>query len=111
MQKALEGLKSRKYKSIREAAKDNGVPKSTLHYRLKGGQETHKAHEDQQLCTSGEEQALVDWIQRWHGQGFPVRPEELRIMAQHLIFSRNDCSQWNTISTHIVGINWSARFL
>ena len=111
IQGALNGLKSGKYKSIRAAAKDKGIPRSTLQYRLKGGQETHKAHEDQQICGSGEEQALINWIQRWHSQGFPIRTEELCIMAQHLILSRGSHPRRHTISTYIVGINWPARFL
>src|SRR5437016_689059 len=82
---ALEGLKNGEYKSVRAAAKAEDTPRTTLQYRLKGGQETHSAHVHQQACTLGEEDALVEWIQWWHSQGFPIRSEMLRTMAQHLI--------------------------
>jgi hypothetical protein len=58
-----------------------------------------------------EEKASIDWVLTWHACGFPVRPEELREMAGHLILNRTDSSQGQTISTHLTGINWPAQFI
>jgi hypothetical protein len=108
---ALEGPKNGKYKSARAAAKAENVPRTTLQYRLKGGQETHSAHAYQQACTPGEEDALVEWVQRWHSEGFPISDEMLRTMTQRLILGRMDNSRRDTISTYITSRNWSACFI
>jgi Tc5 transposase DNA-binding domain len=107
----LEGLKSGQYKSVRAAAKAIDILYSTLAYRQKGGQANHEAHLDQQACTPEEEQALIEWIRRWHSQNFPIRHEMLRDMARHLILNRLDASRRNTISAHLTSHNWPARFI
>jgi hypothetical protein len=111
IRKALDGLKSRKYKSIRAASRDTGVPHPTLIYCLKGGQSCRDSHVAYQACTPAEEEALIQWIKEWHSRGFPIRPEELRDMARHLILSRINSSGRNTISTYLTSHNWPSRFI
>src|SRR5579862_5068325 len=71
--------------------------------RWKGGQANHEAHSHQRACTPEEEEVLIQWIQRWHSQNFPIRHEMLRDMARHLILNRLTNSRRNTISTHRPG--------
>lgn len=78
---ALEGLQNGKYKSIRSAAKSEGVLHTTLIGRLKGAQSPRKSHEHQQICTPQEEKALAELVQQWDSRGFAIRPELLRIMC------------------------------
>lgn len=89
---ALKGLQNGKYKSIRSAAKSEGVVHTTLLGRLKGLRSKYKSHEHQQVCTAEEEEALVEWIQLWDSRGFAIQPELLRLMAGHLILNRIDGS-------------------
>jgi hypothetical protein len=111
IRKALEGVETGKYKSLRAAGRDNGIAHTTLLHRRNGGQSYWDSHEYQQACNKAEEEALVDWVLSWHFRGFPVRPEELREMAGYLILNRANSSRRETISTHLTGINWPARFI
>jgi Tc5 transposase DNA-binding domain len=106
---ALEGLDSGQYKFVRAAAKATDILHTTLAYRQNGGQANHEAHSHQQACTPAEKEVLIQWIQRWHSQNFPIRYEMLRDMARHLILDHLD--RRNTISAHFVSINWPARFI
>ena len=50
-----------------------GVNAVTLRRRCKGvNVARHKAHREQQLLTSGEEDAIADWCGRMADMGFPV---------------------------------------
>jgi hypothetical protein len=108
---ALEALESGQIRSIREAARQFSVPRSTLAHRRNGRPARRTAHTSQQACTEEEEQALIKWIQHWSSQGFPIRHDMLRAMAEHLILGRNGTSRRNTVSTHVVGHNWASRFV
>ena len=57
--RALKGVRSGAYPSIRKAAQINGIAYSTLRGRLHGAQDYVAAHESQQLVTAAEERAIV----------------------------------------------------
>src|SRR5579862_9718638 len=111
IQAALRNLENGQFKTLRAAAEATDVSRSTLSYRRKGGQAKHKAHPDQQACTPEEEQALIEWIRRWHSQNFPIRHAMLRDMARHLILNRLNNSRRNTISAYLTSHNWPTRFI
>jgi helix-turn-helix, Psq domain len=56
---ALEGVKSGRFKSYREAARVMEVPNSTLTFRANGRQPRNQAHEEEQLLSNEEEKELV----------------------------------------------------
>jgi len=111
IQQALDDLEAGKIKSIREASRVHDVPYSTLAARRTGRPSRYTSHVSQQICTEVEEQSLNNWIQRWTAQGFAIRHDLLRLMAEHLILSRMDENRRRTISTHILGKNWTTRFV
>jgi hypothetical protein len=59
IQAAIEGLRSGKYKTLRSAAKGEGVVYTTLKYQLDGGQSSQNVHIYEQVCTLEEEEVLV----------------------------------------------------
>jgi len=62
IKEALEGVKSRRFKSYREAARAMDVPNSTLSARLNGRPPRNQGHKDEQILTNAEETKLVRWI-------------------------------------------------
>lgn len=75
--------------SIRQAAKDFAVPKSTLHDRLNGKLTHEEAHIPQRKLTPAEEDILVAWtkvciytrnakpdLHTMLGDGLPLRPSD-----------------------------------
>lgn len=48
--------------SQRDAAKRYGISRSTLRYRLNGGQSHTAAHESDQRLSKEQEKQLCDWI-------------------------------------------------
>ena len=63
-----------------------------------------KAHREQQLLISGEEDAIADWCGRMADMGFPVTVRMLLSMAVAMLRARN--SQSNRIPE----VHWPKRF-
>ena len=62
LKKALDELAQGQFQSVREAARVNNVPHSTLLLRMKGGKSTAESREPQQILTIPEESALAECI-------------------------------------------------
>jgi hypothetical protein len=107
----LEAFKSGEFKSLRAAAKNWNIPPTTLFDKLHGPKSYHDAHVEEQACNPGEEKALIQWIQDWAAQGFPIRFDMVKAMAEHLILQRNSSGQRETISFKPLSHNWPARFV
>jgi hypothetical protein len=105
IQKALCDLESGKIQFICEAARVHDVNHTTLACRRKGQVSNSAAHLDQQACTEAEEKALLNWIQQWQRQGFSIRHDHLRAMAEYMIRNRENAARRDTISEHILGYN------
>ena len=67
--------------SIRAAAESEGIAKSTLHGRLKGGQSRRKAHEFNQTLGEAEEKSIVKQIEDMDRRGFPMRIDMVKLLA------------------------------
>ena len=80
--RALQGLKSVQYPSIRNAANIGSVAYTTLHRQLHAGQGSGGGHEVQHLVTAAQERAIVRWIYRLELPGFPPRIEEAVMILQ-----------------------------
>ncbi len=76
--------------SITKAAKQHGIPKSTLVDRVNGSQSNSVAHEDQQRLSSGEEAALLAWVLRLQAWGWPARVQQVRSMANEILLVKGD---------------------
>ena len=106
--RALKGLRSGRFPSIRKAAEINGIAYTTLYRRFHGGKTRVAGHEDQQLVTAAEERAIVRWIYRLELAGFPPRIEHVREAVLILWEDLQDDSQ---ALDAVVGKNWITRFL
>ena len=89
--------------SITKAAKQHGIPKSTLVDRVNGSQSNSVAHEDQQRLSSGEEAALLAWVLRLQAWGWPARVQQVRSMANEILLAKGDKKP--------IGPNWPQKFM
>lgn len=105
LQKALTAVKESgldnhgnpKY-SLRTAAKDFGVPRSTLTGRWHGAKPKKDAHDHQKHFTPEQEDILVDWIRTLGRRGVPMTLSSLRDFASGALGKP-------------VGENWPSRFI
>jgi hypothetical protein len=61
---AIEAYKNGNFKSIRGAAKAHDVDHMTLTWWLAGAQSAQHANVLKQALSAGEEESLINWIQR-----------------------------------------------
>jgi hypothetical protein len=88
--------------SIRSAAATYGLPYSTLRDRLRGAQNTSKAHEPDQLLTAMDEKAIVRFCKRLDDLGHPITMRILKGFASSLLPGEK---------RREVGKHWITRFL
>ncbi len=89
--------------SITKAAKQHGIPKSTLADRIRGRKPTSDAHEGQQRITPGEEAVLLAWVLRLYAWGWPPRIEQIRSIANEILLIKDDKTP--------IGLNWPQKFM
>ena len=116
VQKALDDIKSGVFKSAYAAEKGTGISRVLLSRRLKGTQKSRaEAHENEQLLTRLEEEALVKWTSALTIAGYPARHHILREMAEEIrtqrVASVNTPGEAILVQYSPIGINWTARFL
>jgi len=114
IQAALVGIANGQYPSVNHAARECGVPPSTLHHRLNGRQSRVESHEEQQLLSANEEKEIVRWITHSTATGYPPRHATLRSMAAEI--QRRRVRQINDDSIeHVsypeIGTEWVKCFL
>jgi len=84
IQLALDGLNSRRYSSVYQAAKAHGIALSTLKGRWKGKASRAEGRVQSQLLSDAEEKALVQWVSQLTVNGFPPRYSTIREMAEEI---------------------------
>jgi len=114
IKEGIEGVKSGRYKSYTEAAKELNVPCATMTHRVTGRKTRPEAHEDEQILAAEEETELVRWIGRLTASGYPPKPHTLREMADTIRTRRatgiNEPSAIY-VSYDTLGHQWHKRFL
>ena len=110
---ALVGIKSGKYKSGYEAARELEINASTVYRRLKGYSSRATARIEQQLLSEAEEKTILKWIKQLSRCGYPVRYTLLRQIAIEVRDRR--VASFNTPRQALVqypdiGKNWVPRF-
>ncbi|EAQ83635.1 hypothetical protein CHGG_10039 [Chaetomium globosum CBS 148.51] len=114
---SLEALRSGQIKIIRKAADAFGVPKSTLHRRVKGGGTRQEAQVKNRKLRPTEEAALIQWIESLDDRGMSPTIGYIRQMADLLLRERGgftllDASLTSTpVPAMTVGENWVQRLL
>lgn len=71
--------------AIKKAARDHGVPRSTLQSRLQGAQPIRQAQEPFQRLSPTQEKGLADWILLQASLGLPPTHAEIRFFAQEIL--------------------------
>jgi hypothetical protein len=111
IENALQAFKEGKFRSLRAAAREFGVPPTTLDRRAKGATSRRTSNEHNQACSPAEEKAIIDWLQRCQKQGFPIHHDMLKAMAEYLIAKRNLTNRRNTLTANHLSHNWPSRFI
>ena len=101
---ALQEIKTGQQPSIRAAAEHYGLKYETLRDRKRGAKNRWASHKEQQNLTIDEENAIIEWISKVDGFGWPPRTAYVRQMA--LGFLRG-----HGIHHPTLGKNWITRFL
>jgi len=104
---AIDGIKTKRFKSAYEAAKTLDISVTTLARRMAGGKNIAESREDQQKLTIAEEQAIAEQVSQLSETGFPVTHPWLHEMAEKLRERHTDDSQFLTP----LGQQWATRFL
>jgi len=111
VQEAIAGIKSTKYKSTYDAAKQLGINENTIRNRVMGMKTRAQAREPQQHLTIAEERTLIRWIKHLTATGHPAKHVYIKEMAEELRHERV-MSQVNSLNTlPIFGISWVSYFL
>ena len=78
--------------SVREAAKEFNIPRSTLQARLKNGNtRPEKAYQQMQRLSVDQETGLANWIMEEEANGHNPTHAELRQMAHAILQASGDC--------------------
>lgn len=89
--------------SERKAAKEYGVPRSTLQDRHSGGSTSHSGHRHQQRLSPDQESCLCDWIINQEACGYAPSHTRTREMATLMLTMAGD--------TEALGKKWISHFM
>src|SRR5436190_571829 len=82
MEKAIDVLKTNKYKSIRKAVIDFNVKRRTLNNRFNGRKSRRESYESLQNLSPAEEEELGRWISKLTATGFSPSHSLVREMSE-----------------------------
>jgi hypothetical protein len=100
---AVRDVQTRKFASIRAAARHHHLSHASLQRRLRGGVSSHQRHKEQSLLSEEQEKLLQSWILEAESNGHPVTNPYVRELAG-LISNRSG-------GPATVGQNWVSRFI
>ena len=103
IQNAMEDLRQKKYRSIRQSAVAHVVGKSSVAYRLRGRKPRALSYSSQQRLTPSQEIVLVHWLEDLQRQILPSNHQTIRQIASYMLAENNDHRS--------LGKNWTTRFL
>jgi helix-turn-helix, Psq domain len=90
VQKALQDVREKKYRSIRQAALAHDVGKSTIAYRLHGRKSRAQSFSSLRRLTSEQEGVLVKWVEDLQRQILPINHTTLRELVVQLLQENSD---------------------
>ena len=99
---AIEAIQTSKNLSRRAAAKLYGVPESTIYDRMNGRPVAQEYQPVAQNLMEIEEEVVVQYILNLDSRGFPPSIDSMRVMADHILASRN---------TQRIGKQWPYHFI
>ena len=89
---------------MRKIALRFNVPRTPLAARMGGRRTMEELNKSKQVLTPGEEQSLVEVIEKLHSWGWPCRVSQVRHLATNILRSRNS-------NAPKLGDGWISRFL
>ncbi|KAK6206190.1 transposase [Colletotrichum tabaci] len=98
---ALEAISNGQ--SIRKAAQQYGVPRTTLQHRLQGTQTRASAFSDLQRLTVSQEAKLAEWVRIQHALGLPPTHQQVKLFAERILHTMGD--------TQPIGRGWMQAFI
>ncbi|CCF44234.1 transposase, partial [Colletotrichum higginsianum] len=98
---ALEAISNGQ--SVRKAAQQYGVPRSTLQHRLQGTQARAAAFSDLQRFTVSQEAKLAEWVRIQHALGLPPTHQQVKHFAERILHAIGD--------TQPIGRGWVQAFI
>lgn len=84
IQEAMSKYKNGEIKTVRAAAEQYGVPRSTLFRRIQGSKPRVHSHPEGQLLTPIQELALVDLILKLDDWGHPMKSHHVLAFAHQI---------------------------
>ena len=94
--------------SVGKAAKEYGIPKSTLHAKLTGKAPEHCNKGPKTVLTAEEESRLKQWILNKARLGFLMHPDEVKDAVQKVL---NEASRKTIFTNNRPGDKWQQLFL
>ena len=70
---------------IKQAAREYGIPRSTLQSRLKGHQSRSEGSADLQRLSPDQEKHLASWVSAQHALGLPPTHAQVREFADRIV--------------------------
>ncbi|KAF4423590.1 hypothetical protein CFRS1_v004486 [Colletotrichum fructicola] len=89
--------------SLRKAAQEHGVPKSTLARRMQGAQSRDTAYSDRQRLSTAQESHLAEWVRIQAALGLPPTHQQLKEFAELILQNQGDSQP--------LGKNWIQSFI
>ena len=102
---AIQAIKKQESSSIRDAARQFQVPRTTLQRHLTGFTIRSETRANSHELTETEEQSLIQWIFSLDDRGVAPRPSTVQEMADLLLAARGDTP------VQTVGENWVSKFI
>jgi len=90
VQKALQDLKEKKYRSIHQAALAHDVGKSTIAYRLHGRKSRAQSSSSLRRLISEQEEVFVKWVEDRQRRILPLNRTTLRELVVQLLQENDD---------------------
>lgn len=89
--------------SVRDAAKEWGIPRSTIQNRIRGCQQRKEAFSSFQRLSSTQESLLTTWVLTQGALGLPPTHAQVRVFAERILRAQGD--------TIPLGKRWIEAFL
>lgn len=87
---AIQALDTKEIATVAAAAREYGIPRTTLASRLQGHQTQQTSHQHQQRLTPAQEEFLADWILEEDAHGAPPSHTRAREMAIQVLRMNGD---------------------
>ena len=90
VQKAIQDVSTRRFRSIRQSAAFNGVSKATVAHRVQGRKAKASRELKSQRFTNQEEKSIIQWINDLQKQHISPNHIQIREILKNLLQNKGD---------------------